>query len=120
MLSSALGHRLHEKWRSQIISVDPQYTWLTTRAKYHLPLRPGTDAALALGMMNVIINEGLYDKEFVEKWTFGFDKLKERVQQYPVNKVSEIRGCPGSLIVRLPGSTPRQNRPVFNGEFPST
>ena len=85
---------------SQIISVDPQYTWLTTRAKYHLPLRPGTDAALALGMMNVIINEGLYDKEFVEKWTFGFDKLKERVQQYPVQKVSEITWVPADLIVK--------------------
>ncbi len=85
---------------SEIISVDPQYTWLTTRAKYHLPLRPGTDAALALGMMNVIINEGLYDKEFVEKWTFGFDKLKERVQQYPVQKVSEITWVPADLIVK--------------------
>ena len=85
---------------SEIISVDPRYTWLTTRAKYHLTLRPGTDAALALGMMNVIINEGLYDKEFVEKWTFGFDKLKERVQQYPVNKVSEITWVPADLIVK--------------------
>ena len=85
---------------SEIISVDPQYTWLTTRAKYHLPMRPGTDAALALGMMNVIINEGLYDKEFVEKWTFGFDKLKERVQQYPVQKVSEITWVPADLIVK--------------------
>ncbi|MGA3127692.1 MAG: molybdopterin-dependent oxidoreductase [Candidatus Korobacteraceae bacterium] len=85
---------------SEIISVDPQYTWLTTRAKYHLPLRPGTDAALALGMMNVIINEGLYDKEFVEKWTVGFDKLKERVQQYPVREVAEITWVPAELIAK--------------------
>ena len=41
-------------------------------------------------MLHVIINEGLYDKEFVEKWTFGFDELKERVQQYPPSKAAEI------------------------------
>ena len=75
---------------SKIISIDPRNTWMSTRAEYHLQIRPGTDGALALGMLNVIINEELYDKEFVEKWTYGFDRLKERVQQYPVSKVSEI------------------------------
>ena len=63
--------------------VDPVYTWVASKADVWLQLRPGTDSALALGLMNVIINEGLYDKEFVEKWTYGFDKLKERVQEYP-------------------------------------
>ena len=83
---------------SEIISVEPRHTWMSTRAKLHLQIRPGTDAALALGMMNVIINEGLYDKEFVEKYTNGFDELKERVQQYPVRKVSEITWIPGERI----------------------
>ena len=83
---------------SQIISVDPRHTWMTTRARYHLRLRPGTGGALALGMLNVIINEGLYDKPFVDKWTTGFDKLKERVQEYPTDKVEKITEVPKKLI----------------------
>ena len=54
---------------SKLIVIDPRVTWLASRAELHLQLRPGTDGALALGMLNVIISEGLYDKEFVEKWT---------------------------------------------------
>ena len=50
-----------------LISVDPRATTLTSRSTLWLQIRPGTDAALALGMMNVIINEGLYDREFVEE-----------------------------------------------------
>jgi len=84
---------------TKIISVEPRNTWLSSRAAVHLQLRPGTDGALALGMLNVIINEGLYDKAFVEKWTQGFDQLKERVQQYPVEKVSAITEIPAKDIV---------------------
>ncbi len=73
-----------------LICVDPRATSITSRAALWLQIRPGTDAALALGMMNVIINEGLYDKEFVENWTYGFDKLKERVQEYTPERVAEI------------------------------
>ena len=75
---------------SKLIVVDPRVTWLASRSEYHLRIRPGTDGALALGMMNIIINEGLYDKDFVGKWTYGFDNLKERVQEYPPDKVAEI------------------------------
>src|SRR3990172_8374873 len=72
---------------------------MTGRAAHHLQLRPGTDGALALGMLNVIINEGLYDEEFVAKWVHGFDALKARVQQYPVEKVAAITEVPASEIV---------------------
>ncbi len=85
---------------SKIISVDPRYTWMSTRADVHLQIRAGTDGALAMGMLNIIINEELYDKEFVEKWTFGFDKLKERVQEYPVDKVSKITTIPKKDILK--------------------
>lgn len=84
----------------KIVVIDPKVTWLSARAEEHLRVRPGTDAALALGMLNVIINEELYDKEFVEKWTYGFDKLKERVQEYPVDKVSRITWIPEEKIIR--------------------
>ena len=81
------------------ILIDPRATRLASRAHLWLPVRPGTDAALALGMMNVIINEDLYDKEFVENWTYGFDKLKERVQKYPPDKVAEITWVSKEKIV---------------------
>ncbi|MCG8337500.1 MAG: molybdopterin-dependent oxidoreductase [Proteobacteria bacterium] len=84
---------------SKIISVDPRYTWMSTRSAVHLKIRAGTDGALALGMLNIIINEELYDKKFVEKWTFGFDELKERVAEYPVDKVSKITSIPEEQIL---------------------
>jgi len=86
------------KMGSKLIVVDPRVTWLASKAEYHLQLRPGTDGALALGMLNVIINEELYDKEFVDQWTFGFDQLKERVQEYPLEKVEKITWVPKELI----------------------
>ena len=57
------------KRSSELIVIDPRCTWLASRAKIWLQIRPGTDAALALCFLNVIINEGLYDEEFVKKWT---------------------------------------------------
>jgi anaerobic selenocysteine-containing dehydrogenase len=83
----------------KLIVVDPSLTWLASRADIWLQLRPGTDGALALGMLNVIINEGLYDKKFVEKWTHGFEALKERVQEYPPGKVAEITWVPEEKII---------------------
>jgi len=80
------------------IVVDPRRTTIAARADMHLQLRPGTDGALGLGMMNVIINENLYDKEFVEKWTVGFDGLKKLVQEYPPERVEKITRVPASLI----------------------
>lgn len=84
---------------SKIIVIDPRVTWYATRAEMFLQIRPQTDGALALGMLNVIINEGLYDKEFVDRWTYGFDELKQRVQQYPPDKVAEITWIPEEQII---------------------
>ena len=84
---------------SKLITIDPRMTWLASRSELWLPIRPGTDGALALGMLNIIIKEGLYDKEFVDKWTFGFDKLAERAAEYPVEKVAEITWVPKEKIL---------------------
>jgi anaerobic selenocysteine-containing dehydrogenase len=84
---------------TKLIVVDPRLTWLASRAELFLQIRPGTDGALSLGMLNVIIKEGLYDKEFVDKWTYGFDKLAERVTQYPVERVAEITWIPKEKII---------------------
>lgn len=54
---------------TRIISIDPRISWFASRAKHWLRLRPGTDAALAMGFLNVIVSEDLYDHEFLEKWT---------------------------------------------------
>lgn len=65
------GHWVVDLMRrgTKLIVVDPRLTWLGSKAEFWLQIRPGTDAALALGMMHVIVNEGLYNREFVEKWT---------------------------------------------------
>lgn len=83
----------------KLIIVDPRRTDETRRADFHLQLRPGTDAALGLGWLHVIIGEELYDKEFVEKWCHGFDRLKERVQKYPPQVVEEITWVPKEQII---------------------
>jgi anaerobic selenocysteine-containing dehydrogenase len=85
---------------TELIVIDPVCSWEASRAKLWLQIRPGTDGALAMGMINVIISENLYDKEFVEKWTYGFDKLKERAAQYPLDKVESITWVPREKILQ--------------------
>ncbi len=82
----------------KLIVVDPRRTATADRADIWLQPRPGTDPALALGMINVIVKEGLYDKEFVDKWCFGFDKLVERADDYPPERVAEITWVPADKI----------------------
>lgn len=84
---------------SKVIVVDPRLTWLGSRADYWLQLRPGTDAALGLAMLNVVISEDLYDKEFVKDWTFGFDDLAERVKDWTPERVAGITGVSANDIV---------------------
>lgn len=83
-----------------LIVVDPQPTELAQKAELWLKIRPGTDGALALGVLNVIISEKLYDKEFVENWCYGFDELKARCAGYDLNRVSEITWIPREQIIR--------------------
>jgi anaerobic selenocysteine-containing dehydrogenase len=86
------------KRRAKLIVIDPRRTELASKADIWLQVRPGTDVALALGMIKVIIDEGLYDKEFVNTWCYGFEKLEERVKEYPVDKVAEITWVPTEKI----------------------
>jgi anaerobic selenocysteine-containing dehydrogenase len=82
----------------KLIVVDPSRTTIASMADIHLQLRPGTDGALALGLINVIINQGLYDNDFVEKWTVGFDGLKKLAQEYTPEKVEQITWVPASKV----------------------
>ena len=98
---SSMGYWVVEcmKRGSKLIVIDPRLTWLASRADLWLQIRPGTDAAVALGMLHVIIEQELYDKEFVENWTSGFERLKERVKQYPPEKAAEISWVPKDKIL---------------------
>lgn len=94
--------RLHELVEKglQIIAIDPMRIALAKKG-IHVPIRPGTDAALALSMMNVIISESLYDKEFVDKHTIGFDQLRDHVKAFSPETISKICGVSASEIRKI-------------------
>jgi thiosulfate reductase/polysulfide reductase chain A len=75
---------------AKLITIDPRYTEVAKMSDIWVRIRPCTDGALALGWLNVIIEERLYDQEFVEKWTVGFDQLRERVKEYTPERVADI------------------------------
>jgi anaerobic selenocysteine-containing dehydrogenase len=83
---------------AKLLVVDPRFTRIAARADIWLQLRPGTDTALALGMLNVIVNEDLYDKEFVEKYVHGWKPFVKRVKEYPLSRVEEITWVPKEKI----------------------
>lgn len=85
----------------KLVVINPHRNPLASQADMFIQPRPGTDAALAMGVAKVIIDENLYDKDFVEKYTIGFDKLKEKVKEYPLPKVAKITGVPESQIVEF-------------------
>ena len=62
---------------TKIICIDPRLSWFASRSKHHLRLRPGTDSALVMGFLNVIINQDLYDKQFLKRWTNGAHLIRE-------------------------------------------
>jgi anaerobic selenocysteine-containing dehydrogenase len=84
---------------AKLLVVEVRATALTEKADLLLRIRPGTDCALYLGMLCVIISENLYDKKFVDEWCHGFEELKERVYDYTPDKVSEITGVSEDKIV---------------------
>lgn len=83
---------------TRLITVDPKITWLAAHSEMHLQLRPGTDGALAMAMLNVIISEKLYDADFVDKWTYGFDELAERVASWTPDRAQEVCGIAADRI----------------------
>ncbi len=96
---------------SKLIVVDPRLSETAQKAEIWLQLRPGTDDALALSMLNVMITEELYDREFVEEWTSGFDQLSERVERYTPEWAEEITWVPADQI-RLAARTFAQAKPA--------
>src|ERR1700722_5121257 len=81
-----------------LIVIDPYKTRTAALADWHIAIRPGTDGALALGMMHVILREGLEDRAYIEEMTHGFDALAERVRDYTPERVAAWTGMtPGEV-----------------------
>lgn len=90
-----------KKRGAKVVVVDPVRTKTARQASQHIPIRPGTDGALALAMMHVIIDEGLTDDEYIANHTIGYDELVERVQQYTPEWASQETGIPVETIRTL-------------------
>ncbi len=86
---------------AKLVVIDPFQTRTARVADWHLAIRPGTDVALALGLMNYIIENDLYDAPYVAAHTFGFEELKKRAAEYTTERVAEITGLSAADIVRL-------------------
>ena len=86
---------------AEVVVIDPVRTPTAAHADRHIQLRPGTDAALALGLMHVIVREDLHDRDYIERHTLGFDQLCERIQAYTPTRVADITGVPAADIETL-------------------
>jgi anaerobic selenocysteine-containing dehydrogenase len=86
---------------AKLVVIDPYRTRTARCADWYLPIHPGTDAALALGMMHIIIGEGLHDEDYVTRHTLGFDHLREKVKQYTPDRVAQWTGISTDDILKL-------------------
>ena len=88
-----------EAGETKVIIIDPRKTHMNDDADMWLQLRPGTDTALLMGWLHIIIKEKLYNEAFTKEWIHGFDELCERVKEYTPEKVSEITWVPVDQII---------------------
>src|SRR5260370_16012489 len=98
---------------AKLVVIDPYRTRTARCADWYLPINPGTDVALALAMMHVIINEQLHDADYVSKYTLGFDELQKRVQEYPPERVAGWTGISAGDIRTLPREHATARPPVI-------
>jgi anaerobic selenocysteine-containing dehydrogenase len=110
----------HHLWRSiaaaraqgaQLVVIDPTRTRTAEAADLHLAPIPGTDAALALGLLNVVVTEGAEDRDFISRHTHGWDAFRSRILQFPPDRVAEICDVPAPAIVDL-GKRVAHTRPT--------
>jgi anaerobic selenocysteine-containing dehydrogenase len=88
--------------RARVVAIDPRYSVTAAKADQWVPINPGTDGALAMGLASVIIGEGLYDTEFISKWTSAFDKYKKlALEVYQPEAVAAITGVSADIIRQL-------------------
>jgi len=129
---NVFGHWIIDlmKKGTKIIAIDPRLSWFASRAEKWLSLRPGTDGALAMGFLNVIVNEGLYDKDFVEKWTNAPHLIRSDTGKLLRENDLTKGGSPANFVIWDKASTRpavwdsgnvayKQNdvKPALEGEF---
>ena len=100
---------------AKVIVVDPRFSNVAAKADYWLPIKPGTDTALLLAWMNVLIGEELYDKAFVAEWTTGFDELAAHVEQLTPEWAADITDLPADLIRETARVMADNSKPVCPG-----
>lgn len=86
---------------AKLIAIDPYKSLTAEKCHQHVALRPGTDAALALGMIDVLIRENFIDHEYVNAHTVGFEELAARAAQYPPSRVAQICGIEENVVMEL-------------------
>jgi anaerobic selenocysteine-containing dehydrogenase len=86
---------------ARVIAIDPYRSLSAEKCTQHVALIPGTDGALALGMMHVLVREGLIDREYIARHTVGFDALAKRLQEYPPERVAKLCGLATEEVVQL-------------------
>jgi anaerobic selenocysteine-containing dehydrogenase len=86
---------------AKLVVIDPYRTRTAECADWYLPINPGTDAALALGMMHVIIGENLHDADYVARYTLGFEQLRDKVKEYSPERVAQWTGIVAEDIRKL-------------------
>nr|WP_263324747.1 molybdopterin oxidoreductase family protein [Neobacillus sp. Marseille-Q6967] len=97
----ALAQKARKQNGAKIIVIDVHKNQTGKLADWFIPILPGTDSALALGMMHILFKDHLIDQDFLEKYTVGWKELREHVKQYDPAKVSEITGVPVEDIYKL-------------------
>jgi anaerobic selenocysteine-containing dehydrogenase len=96
-----LMHRAR-KAGARIVTIDPFRSKTAEKSDWWLPIRPGTDAALALGIMHILWRDGLQDDDYLQRYCLGADMLRERaINNYPTDRVAHITGIPVADIERL-------------------
>jgi anaerobic selenocysteine-containing dehydrogenase len=98
-----LWSRVQEAKRrgAKVVAIDPYRSLSAEKCSQHIPLLPGTDGALALGLMHVLIRDGLIDRDYIAKYTLGFDALAERVRQYTPEWAARTCGLAVEEVVQL-------------------
>jgi molybdopterin guanine dinucleotide-containing S/N-oxide reductase-like protein len=86
---------------AKLVVIDPYRTRTARVADWHIPINPGTDVALALGLMHVIVREGWHDEDYIARYAEGFDELKQRLPEYTPERVAQWTGVPREGIERL-------------------
>jgi anaerobic selenocysteine-containing dehydrogenase len=96
---------------AHLVSIDPVRTRTAQRADEHLAVRPGTDAALALGLLWVVVDLGAEDRDYIERHTLGWEQFRQRIAEFPPDRVAAITGIEEERVVAL-GTRLARTRPT--------